>query len=203
MEYILASVIVFIFLFLFVFSTESIKQKGEIGEKLVKRKLKKIWGYKKVFNNMLLCINNKSVQIDHILISKGGIFVIETKNYLGSIYGTENGVNWTQVVGKYKNSFYNPIRQNETHIKFLKEHLKNSLHYHSIIVFAGKEKLHTKTKTPTISLISLKRHISYKNKKVNMTKKEIKLVSEQLKKLQKENKITLQNHIKKLKDGKF
>ena len=63
--------------------------------------------------------NSKSVQIDHIVVSPYGVFVIETKNYRGWILGGENSEYWHHVFYKSKYLFYNPIKQNKSHVKFL------------------------------------------------------------------------------------
>lgn len=73
-----------------------------------------------IINDVLIPTNNgTTAQIDHIVVSIYGIFVIETKNYNGWIFGSENSKNWTQVIYKTKNHFYNPIMQNKGHIKAL------------------------------------------------------------------------------------
>ena len=83
-----------------------------------------------------------------MLINKTGIFVIETKNYSGRIYGQEDQREWTQVLqyGKVKNKFYNPIMQNRTHIYALSKVLERSDCFISIIIFP-KARLMTSTIT--------------------------------------------------------
>lgn len=68
------------------------KGKGWIGETRVKWIIKKTKiGVRYVINNLVIKTDdNKTCQIDHILINSNGIFVIETKNYSGRIYGQEN-----------------------------------------------------------------------------------------------------------------
>mgnify|MGYP003639086186 FL=1 len=56
-------------------------------------------------------------QVDHILISSRGLFVIETKHYRGSIVGSENSSEWYQYTAFDKYTFQNPIRQNYSHLK--------------------------------------------------------------------------------------
>ncbi|MDA3799449.1 MAG: NERD domain-containing protein [Kiritimatiellae bacterium] len=68
-------------------------------------------------------LNGGTTQIDHIVISVYGIFVIETKYYKGWIYGSENEKNWTQKNYKKTNTFYNPLKQNDGHVKALVKHL--------------------------------------------------------------------------------
>ena len=95
--------------------------KGVIGEKTVASVLILLNKSKyKVLNNVVLSINGRTSQIDHIVISDFAIFVIETKNYKGWILGGENSEYWTQVLFKRKEKFYNPISQKYSNILALK-----------------------------------------------------------------------------------
>lgn len=60
-----------------------------------------------------------STQIDHVVISPFGIFVIETKNYKGWIFGSEKQANWTQQIYRRKERFQNPLHQNKLHVRAL------------------------------------------------------------------------------------
>lgn len=136
MEYILG-ILILLVVFLIAFS-KTPKGKGIIGElkvKLILGKTKK--GEKYVLNNILFDTDTKSCQIDHILINKNGVFVIETKNYSGRIYGTDKEHEWTQVLqyGKVKNRFYSPVKQNQTHIYEIKKVIGNDVPIKSLIVF--------------------------------------------------------------------
>lgn len=62
-----------------------------------------------------------TTQIDHIIVSKFGIFVIETKNMKGWIFGDKDQKTWTQSIYGKKNNFQNPLHQNYKHIKALEE----------------------------------------------------------------------------------
>jgi len=140
--------------FFFVFSTLlgvfSPKIKGSFGEKRVAFQLSRLKSDEyTIFNNILLYTDRSSTQIDHLVISIFGIFVIETKNYKGWIHGHEKSEYWTQSIYSYKTKFRNPIRQNWSHILALKEVLSGMKQniYHSIVVFAGSGELkniHTK-----------------------------------------------------------
>lgn len=115
------------------------KGRGWFGELCVKMVIgKNKPGVKYVLNDLKLRISDeKTSQIDHILINKKGIFVIETKNYSGRIYGQENQLEWTQVLnyGKVKNKLYNPVKQNKTHIYHISNIIGEKLPIHSVIVF--------------------------------------------------------------------
>jgi hypothetical protein len=78
--------------------------------------------------------NGKYSQIDLVVATKVGIVVFEVKEYSGWIFGTENQINWTQILayGKRKYKFYNPILQNKKHV----EDLKKFYHFDNIPVFS-------------------------------------------------------------------
>ncbi|MGQ9855225.1 MAG: nuclease-related domain-containing protein [Fervidobacterium sp.] len=135
------------------------KIKGVLGEKSVSLLLSRLDPKKyKVLNNLLIKVGSKTVQIDHVVVSNYGIFVIETKNYQGWIYGKEYDEYWTQVIYKRKERFYNPIRQNYGHIEALKEILSDlgNMKFISVVVFTTKADLKVETKTdvvPTTALV--------------------------------------------------
>jgi hypothetical protein len=118
--------------------------KGSIGESIVAGELHRLQNQEyKVLNDVWIRTSNRSSQIDHIVISIYGIFVIETKNYKGWIHGNESSEYWTQSIYKKKTKFRNPIRQNWAHIYALKEVLSDfqQVRYHPIVVFAGSARL--------------------------------------------------------------
>ncbi|QOD12176.1 NERD domain-containing protein [Psychrobacter sp. 28M-43] len=123
-----------------------------------------------------------STQIDHIIVSVYGIFVIETKNYKGWIYGSENQRQWTQVFqngSKFK--FQNPLRQNYLHIKTLADLLGLELSYfHSMIAFIGECELKTRDELPEHVLTG--GMVSYVKKKKDeiLTEDEVKSIVEQI-----------------------
>ena len=75
------------------------------------------------FHDILVPHRSATTQVDHIVASKFGIFVLETKNYSGWIFGSEKQRTWTQVLKGKKSQFQNPLRQNFAHIAALAEHL--------------------------------------------------------------------------------
>jgi Nuclease-related domain/Topoisomerase DNA binding C4 zinc finger len=121
------------------------KVKGILGEKSVGLFLGKLDPQEyKVFHDLYIPIRGgKTSQIDHVVVSKFGLFVIETKNYKGWIYGSDKNKYWTQVIYKRKEKFFNPIHQNYSHIKALQEYLNidEPITFHSIIVFTTRAKL--------------------------------------------------------------
>ena len=60
-----------------------------------------------------------TTQIDHVVVSLFGIFVIETKNFSGWILGSEKQAQWTQQIYRKKSRFQNPLHQNKLHVSAL------------------------------------------------------------------------------------
>ncbi|MEA4826893.1 MAG: nuclease-related domain-containing protein [Clostridium sp.] len=123
------------------------KVKGIIGETAVSGLLSSLDSeeYKVLNDIMIRKKDGKTTQIDHIIVSDYGIFVIETKNYAGWIFGKENDKYWTQVLNKRtKNKFFNPIFQNKGHINALKELICKDIPYYSIVAFSTKATLKNK-----------------------------------------------------------
>ncbi len=128
-------------------------QFGEFGVSLFLRQLPKEYY---VFNNVYLNDNGHSVQIDHVIISKYGIFVIETKNYSGKIYGSDNSEKWSQYLCGKKYEFLNPIKQNQSHVLALKSVLGiSSINIFSIVVFLYGVDLRCKTSSTVINVSQL------------------------------------------------
>lgn len=94
---------------------------GFFGEFWTKKELKKLPKEYIVLNDIMFSINNSTHQIDHIVVSKFGIFVIETKQYNGFITGEKYDAKWVRHVGKKKYYYTNPIKQNYGHILSLNE----------------------------------------------------------------------------------
>lgn len=112
--------------------------KGQIGELLVR--LFAHWQLDKQtyrrLHNVTLNTPDGTTQIDHVFLSPYGIFVLETKNMNGWIFGSENQAQWTQSFSKRKFKFQNPLRQNYKHLKALEAILGvNPEHLHSVITF--------------------------------------------------------------------
>lgn len=123
------------------------KIKGYLGEKSVSVVLSFLPSDKyKIINDVLLNSNDRTIQIDHLVISVYGIFVIETKNYKGWITGSDNSEYWTKNMFGNKYKFYNPIRQNKAHISALSRQLGLSFDkFIPIIVFSNRADLKVNT----------------------------------------------------------
>lgn len=119
--------------------------KGRHGEYLAYKRLQHFeeTGGKFLFNVYIPKGNNETTEIDMLLICSKGLFVFESKNYSGWIFGNERNNNWTQTlpIGRgrsHKERFYNPIMQNATHIKHLRRIISGNIPIRSIIVFSDE-----------------------------------------------------------------
>ena len=138
--------------------------------------------YQRLNNVTLALANGGSTQIDHVIVSVYGIFVIETKKYKGWIYGKESQKQWTQAFPngrKYK--FQNPLRQNYLHIKTLADLLGLDMSYfHSMIAFIGECELKTRDELPENVLTSgMASYVKKKHDKL-LTEEEVKAIVEQI-----------------------
>lgn len=137
---------------------------GKAGEYHVKSELKKLPKEKYlVLNDVMVLSNNTTYQIDHVVVSEFGIFVIETKQYNGYIVGNEYDKKWKQ-----NNKFYinNPIHQNYGHVKALENILKlNNNKFISIVCIPSTAKIKINSKSYVLHLYELNKTIlSYKEK---------------------------------------
>lgn len=115
--------------------------KGLIGETFVKfaARLRLPEDTYHRIHNVTLPTPDGTTQIDHIFVSRFGIFVVETKNMKGWIFGGENQPQWTQKIFKKSFKFQNPLRQNYKHVKALEAALDVPPEViHSVVVFAGE-----------------------------------------------------------------
>lgn len=132
----------------------SARQKGKRGERRVLAKLSQLPDEYTILNDLVFRTENGTTQIDHVVVSKYGIFTIETKNYRGEIYGDDNRQEWTQMIVTdvtylnkcwktytyvTKNHFYNPVKQSLGHALRIKELLSAFPHVKivPIVVFVG------------------------------------------------------------------
>ena len=163
---------------------------GKYGEYLTYKELKKYehTGAKFLFNAYIPKENDGTTEIDVMMICSKGIFVFESKNYSGWIFGSEDQKNWYQTLrrGKGKSRkehFYNPIMQNQTHIKYLKELVGENILMKSIITFSNRCTLKSiKVKSNDVNVIN-RRYVKKVVKKIySQTTEEI-LSVEQIKEI--------------------
>lgn len=120
--------------------------KGRIGEAAImliaKIKLPNDVYYP--IHNVTLPMTHGTTQIDHIFVSVFGVFVVETKNMKGWIFGGEKQPKWTQKIFHESYKFQNPLYQNFKHVKALESALKlPSEVFHSVVVFTGENSFKT------------------------------------------------------------
>ena len=157
--------------------------KGAIGEKKTRKALEALPDDHVVIHDLLLQSEGGTSQIDHTVISPRGIFVIETKAYDGWIFGNEKSEYWTQVMGKKKQRFYNPTRQNRTHVQALKNSLARygDLPYWPVVVLSDKCALKkVDTTTPVIHRRQLLDFILNSKKDDVLTRGDIRDIYERL-----------------------
>ena len=139
---------------------------GDYGERRVSTYLEDLpcdkYG---VFNDLLIRDGNYTTQIDHIIISRYGVFVIETKNTHGKVYGSENSEFWKQYLPDfgYKRFGYtqehqlrNPIWQNAGHIKSLRRLVfGNEIPIYGIVVFPYETEVHVTADQPVLKMVNV------------------------------------------------
>jgi len=147
-------IILIIVLFIYLAWYNSARQKGKRGEMRVSTILSQLPDEYTILNDLVFKTEKGTTQIDHIVVSKYGVFAIETKNYRGEIYGDDNRQEWTQLIvtevtyaKKWwktytyvtKNHFYNPVKQSVGHALRIKEMLSAFPHIKivPVVVFAG------------------------------------------------------------------
>lgn len=121
---------------------------GKRGEKMVAKQLAFL--KKKdfiVINDLMLpSANGRTSQIDHVVVSTKGIFIIETKNHAGRISGSENAQYWQQHLSNRSQGFYNPILQNRSHLRAIRKLMPrlDAELFSSIVVFTEAWRLDIK-----------------------------------------------------------
>jgi hypothetical protein len=123
--------------------TGEYKDTGSIGERFTYNAMLEHFGRGFIFRNVYVEHGDgKLSEIDLLGLNSEGIFVIESKNYSGWIFGNSEDRYWTAMLpNRQKNRFYNPIRQNATHIAALRENLNErfpQIEYYSLIVFSER-----------------------------------------------------------------
>lgn len=155
--------------------------KGFYGEYLTWKYLEKLSGHKRyLFNCYLPKDKGETTEVDVILLHESGIYVFESKNYSGWIFGDEGQPYWTQTLPagrgrSRKERFFNPILQNKVHLKWLSQYLDRPLDsFFSYIVFSDRCTL------KKITLTSGQHHVVNRYKLLAAVKKNAKKVGRQL-----------------------
>ena len=155
------------------FYQENERAKGYIGEySVLKELLKEVNGMFKVLMNLKVPIGNRETEIDLLMIHETGIYVFEVKNYKGVIYGGIHQKRWTQYFRTVQNqTFYNPVLQNEYHLKALRG-LGMNQPFYSMIVFTNQScQLRIEGSQPHVEVLSISTLVEHLNDVMNQRKK--------------------------------
>ena len=150
--------------------------KGKVGEAKVNNKLNPlIFGkveHKQINDLVLVDDLGKTHQIDHVEIRENGIFCIETKNYKGWIFGSENQEKWTQTLYTEKHQFLNPLKQNKSHIYHINKALDGKYKIYSLVVFVqnNADKIGISN---VINLVDLRKYLNNFDEGTKYSKEEI------------------------------
>ena len=196
-------------LFDLIFNPSEYADKGKVGERYTYRILDDIYFKKQIFRNLyIMRKNGKYTEIDLATVGLGAVIVYESKNYSGWIFGSDDASHWTQSFpnGK-KQKFYNPVKQNNTHLEALKEYLDGyPLEYHSVIVFSERctlKKIECSTpNTHVIKRDALAKTVKRIRKDAEhlMTEKQLEEVIALLNKCQRPDKEIRNQHIEDVKE---
>lgn len=144
--------------------------RGNFGEFLTFSYLEKLGENHKLMTNLYIPKDDgMTTEIDLIMISHTGIYVFESKNYSGWIFGDENNKNWTQTLkNKQKNKFFNPVWQNKGHIDALKSVLGlEGKFFKSYIIFSERSVL-KKISLTSLDVKVIKRNALLKTIKIDL-----------------------------------
>ena len=153
-----------------------IENYGKPSELRLKQMLEEAFSPSAVFTNVYIPYINSGkdryAEIDAILVLRSGIFVIELKSHNGKII-SGNTRKWTQIYNDKRISFYNPIYQNETHIKVIKEILRNEGQYkfpvYNVVAFSSNKVTFTEKSKNIVNLDELVRYIKKAGKSEAMS----------------------------------
>lgn len=151
------------------------------------------------FHDIIIPSKNGTTQIDHLLISQYGLFIIETKNYKGWIFGSENDLKWTKTLYGKKYQFQNPLRQTYRQKKVLCEFLRlDESIVHMVVYFVGDCKF--KTPLPANVMKSgLSRYLKRFKIEV-LTSEEVNSITDAIKQHLSHSKISRRGHVRSLRN---
>ena len=185
--------------------------KGIAGESIIQLLLNSPQlGYRKILKNIYVPYGNQTTEIDVLMIHETGIYVIESKNYSGWIFGSENQQQWTQMLNSYtKKRFYNPMWQNRTHIRALSNYINiDKSKIKSYIVFSDRCELKAippNTNECIITKIDLFLYAIYNdinNRKKIFTVEEVNQIEEKLKPITNVSQEVKNKHIQDIEKNK-
>lgn len=151
------------------------------------------------FHDVIIPAGNGTTQIDHILVSPYGLFIVETKNKKGWIFGSVDQPKWTQSIYGKKYSFQNPLRQTYRQKKVLSEYLElDESTIHTVVFFVGDCRF--KTRLPDNVINSrLGKYIKQFQNNI-LTPLEVDKIVEKLENHISEATLTTRDHIRSLRE---
>jgi hypothetical protein len=151
------------------------------------------------FHNVIVPSSTGTTQIDHLVVSPFGLFVIETKNIKGWIFGSTDQPKWTQTLYRSKHSFQNPLHQNYRHTRCLAEHLGiESAVMHSVVFFIG-DCLFKTPMPPNVLRSGLCRYLR-QHREVMLSETEVHRIADALQFLKADRNLNHATHMKSLQD---
>ena len=182
-----------------------------MGEWLVSDALAKLPPAYHHFDNLVVPVHprtSQTTQIDHVVSSQFGIFVIETKKFRGAVSGGESDRLWLQILGGRRFPFLNPLNQNRHHVSSLAHHLGlPSSAFHPVVAFVGLTQLVSpQLPSNVITTIApgvpgLRRYIAQISEPI-LSAKELSAATSKLIEL-KANGLTLEDHVQSLRNRDF
>lgn len=151
------------------------------------------------FHNIIIAGSNGTTQIDHLLVSPFGLFIVETKNLKGWIFGSEKQRQWTQVIYRRKYRFQNPVFQTFRQKKVLSEFLNiDASVIHTIVYFVGDCRF--KTQLPTNVLKSRLGRYIRRFKDLVLAPEDVKRITRILERHLSESTLTRRDHMRSLRE---
>lgn len=108
------------------------KRAGKFGEQYARFEISKVlWENDVLLNNISIAVDGKTAEYDNVIINQYGVFIIEVKNHVGKLYGSEDDYDWVKVKNtpggnSYEKTVKNPIKQVKRQIYILSKYLKDN-----------------------------------------------------------------------------
>jgi hypothetical protein len=191
---------------------DEFKDTGAQGEQFTYNLLCQIFSKNRIFRNAYLTKKDgKTTEIDLIVLDNKGIYVIESKNYSGWIFGNSADRYWTATLpNRQKNRFYNPVWQNANHIEALDEKLGElypQMEYFSLIVFSERCELKKITCDEPDTCIFQRSEIRYWIKQLKkehpdlLSEQDVEKIADWLRSYERPSEAVRQQHIEQLQEA--
>lgn len=179
------------------------KIKGFLGELQVRSTLWKLPRdeYKTLNDLMLRTKSGDTSQIDHVVVSPYGIFVVETKNYKGELIGGEYDAVWYQHIGNRYLERHNLLQQNRGHVKAIEQALRKypTVPVKPILAISNNCKIAISGQTPSVNFRNLDLAITARSRKKVLSTEQVEDICKELKKLNITDRAERKAHISKIK----